>query len=249
MLKTLLPIIIITSLILIGTNSAFSQMQATNKWFIGANGAMISFFGDLSTKDYNPVSKTKTESDFGAGITIGRELHNLLSISAFLTSGQMRGNNPQLNYHFNSTINEISFLLNFNISNALLNNFSFPVMFYLTPGYGFLQFESIKRQIDNDVIVNEKDEPDPDFKGVVRSANFFIGGIGASYSLSDNLSVTAGLGFRFTKSDLLDSHIGSTRINDRYSILSLGVIYKLTTRANQRAVRCNEEYRKFKVNK
>lgn len=218
------------------------------KWYAGAAGGMVSFFGDLSTKDYNPVWKTQTESDLGLSLEVGKDVSTTVGISASLSLGKMKGNNPDLNYYFNSKFNELQLMLNLNLRQLVFGRQDSPLDIYLGAGGGYLNFQTIRRQMDNGNIVTDEGFPAPGYSGSNRSAMFFSAGPAITYSLNENWKAITSLVFRFTDSDLLDSHAGSTRINDRYSMLLIGARYYFDFSGNSgnRTIRCTEEYKKFK---
>lgn len=225
----------------------YAQMRKSenNPWFIGINAGMVSFFGDLSTKDYNPVWKTQTESDFGVGLTGGKRIGNLFAVSANVFTGRMKGNNPDLNFYFNNTFTELQGSIAFSLKEAIFPQTSDMIDVLLNVGGGQLFYKSVRRVMNDGTIVNEEGIPAPDYQGISRSALFFSSGIDLDYNFSSNWTARLGLCFRFTDSDLLDAYVGSTGINDRYSVLSAGILYKIQS-GNSRSVRCTEEYKKYK---
>jgi hypothetical protein len=220
----------------------------SERWYIGAGGGMVSFFGDLSTKDYNPVWKTQTESDLGIAFDAGKEISPVLGISASFTLGKMKGNNPDLNYYFNNKFNEIQLFINLSLKQVIQPLSNSPFDFYLSAGGGYLNYNTIRRQMDNGNIVTDDGIPSPAYSGSTRSALFASTGPGISYSINEKWKLITNLIFRFTDSDLLDSYTGSTGISDRYSMLMVGFRYTpgFSGSGSNRQIRCTEEYKKFK---
>lgn len=243
-----MTIVALCFMLLLSTVANAQLYSFGEKWYIGAGGGMVSFFGDLSTKDYNPVWKTQTESDLGITFEAGKQLSPAIGISASFTLGKMKGNNPALNYYFNNKFSELQLFINLSLRQLLQPESSSPFDFYLSAGGGYLDYRTIRRQMDNGDIVTDEGIPAPGFSGSNRSALFTATGPGISYSMNENWSVYTNLIFRFTDSDLLDSYTGSTGISDRYSMLMLGFKYNLSLSGSgsNRQIRCTEEYKKFK---
>lgn len=228
------------------TVKAQRQTYTGSPWCVTVNAGMVSFFGDLSTKDYNPVWKTQTESDLGLGVDVSKDVIQQLSLSASYFTGKMKGNNPDLNYYFNNKFSELQLVAGINLDEIFSPDNGSILSVALNVGGGGLFFKSIRRQMSDGRIVNEQGAPDMDYRGIFRSAMFYAVGPEITLDISEQWSANAGLVFRFTNTDLLDGYEGSTGIADRYSILTAGFTYKISADKSHKT-RCTEEYKRYLV--
>ncbi|HLO91754.1 MAG: hypothetical protein ACM3ME_02450 [Chloroflexota bacterium] len=244
---TCIRILLIPAIVFITNLPSLAQRQSKtgSPWVVNVNGGMVSFFGDLSTKDYNPVWKTQTESDLGLGVDVSKDIIRQLSFSLSYFTGKMKGNNPALNYYFNNRFNELQLIAGINIDEIISPDNKSRISVILNVGGGGLFYKSIRRQMTDGRIVNEDGAPDMDYRGTSRSAAFISVGPKIAFDISNQWSLIAGLAFRFTNTDLLDGYRGSTGIADRYSILTAGFAYKISTERSSH--KCTEEYKKYKI--
>jgi len=210
-----------------GINTALSQSyNIREQWYLGPQLSVVSFFGDLSVHDFNPARKLSEESDIGVGLQIGKSLSKLLDLRFTYNYGNMKGSNPEMDMYFSNKFNEISFDLTFSLSRIIWPVAASGFNFTLNAGLGLIQYRSIKYKLSDDTYLssegyNSLKEPEGD-----ASLNMvFPVGAGLSYTINSHWSLTSNFAFRLHNKDLLDSQVGATEIDDRYSIASFGFIY------------------------
>jgi hypothetical protein len=199
----------------------------SNEWqkdfMISINAGVSSFYGDLSVYDRQPLKKLAHESDAVVGISIGRQLSSVLSINASYIDGRLRGKNEEWKYYFGSDFNEFTIGSHIYISQLLFPYKSSRMKVYTTTGIGLLKFNSIERHI---IESNSSHEQENNIDNEVNSSTPVLKlGLGCNYELSTNFDLSTEIAFRVTGNDMIDAHIGSTGINDYYSIFSVGIIY------------------------
>jgi len=199
-----------------------------DQWYVGAKLGMVSFFGDLSVHDFNPVSKFTAESDMAWGIIAGKSLNRILDLKINLISGGMKGSNPAMDMYFSNSFSEISTGTAIDITRLIWpeTNSRFHITAELA--FGGIRYRSIKyRQSDDSYLSSVGYTASREISGSAKSAVVFPLGIGAGYMISNRWVISAELLYRLHNTDLLDSQIGSTGISDRYSFTSIGLVYIL----------------------
>lgn len=210
-----------------GINTALSQSyKIREQWYLGPQLSVVSFFGDLSVHDFNPVRKLTEESDFGVGMQIGKSLNKQLDLRITYNFGNMKGSNPEMDMYFSNKFNEISFDLAFSLSRLIWPGTTSRFNFTLTAGLGLIQYRAIKYKLsDNTYLSSEGYNSLKEPEGEASLAMVFPVGAGLNYTINSNWILTSNFAFRLHNKDLLDSQIGNTEIDDRYSITSFGIIY------------------------
>ncbi len=230
-----------------GSNNAISQVyNIRDHWYLGPQISVVSFFGDLSVHDFDPVRKFTDESDFGLGIMMGKSITRLIDMRVNYCRGKMRGSNPGLDMYFKNHFNEINLEAVINLSNLLwpYNKSRFKVT--ANTGIGYVNYRSIKYSISTGTYLSSEgysQEMKP--LGKAGSSLSIPVGFELDYYLGRNWMISGGFSFRLRNEDLLDSQTGSTGISDRYSLTSAGFSYiinpiKDKTRINP--ARCPDDF-------
>lgn len=221
--------ILTTSLIVLyGLSDVVAQSAKKVYWQTGAGITLQSFFGDLSVHDFNPLKKISNESDLGFYVQFTGNFTPLLSTKAQFIHGKMRGSNPESGYYFNAGFNELTIIPRLNINSLFLHQQSSRFQAFIVGGVGLINFRSTKYNIadgslESSVGYNEKGKKQ---HNPVYSFVFPLG-IEATYAINARWGIEAGYTMRLHNTDNIDAHIGSTNINDRYSVTHLGIIYTL----------------------
>lgn len=204
--------------------SAQGQSNGWQKDFmISINGGVSSFYGDLSVYDRQPVKKLANESDAVLGITVGRQLSSVLSLNASYIDGRLKGKNDEWKFYFNSDFREFTLSPNISLSQLLQPYRGSRLEVFTTTGIGLLKFHSVERHIlDNNSSQEQSNNIDNEVKSLTPVIKL---GIGCNYEINNCWDISTELAFRVTGNDMIDAHIGSTGINDYYSVFSIGLSY------------------------
>lgn len=221
--------LLIISGLLVICNYCIAQPYGLNKnWILGGNIGVTSFFGDLSVNDNELIKKLNSESDWGLGLKVGKQISPVFTFDLSYFNGKLRGSNPSLYYSFSTNINEVSLSTDVSLLQMLVPDNSTGFDIYAKAGAGMSWFTSVKDQIANTDAGPDLGAQVSEETGI-KNSTFYMAGIGLSYALGYNLKAVSEFAGRFTKTDELDAHKGSTSIKDYYTVLSLGLTYTLNS--------------------
>lgn len=199
-------------------------------WYLGANSGIASYYGDLSFYDLDPVNKIRHESRFVAGFTTGKSLNQWTDLEVNFYHGGLKGSNQNNDLFFTGNFTELTFIGNISLSRIILKQANQRFQVYLSLGAGSVIFRSSKSRISDKTYVSAVGlNSSGNKEGNPGMAAVFPAGILFSYDLNKSLVIRSKLAFRMPDDDLLDAHAGSTGINDRYSIATIGFIYRLSS--------------------
>jgi len=230
-----------------GSSSAMSQVYSIHDhWYLGPQICFVSFFGDLSVHDFDPVRKFTDESDLGFGFMVGKSITRLIDVKVNFCRGKMRGSNPDLDMNFKNDFNEADLEAAINLSNMIwpYNRSRFKLT--ANAGIGYISYRSIKYNISEGTYLSSEgysQEKKP--LGKAGSALVIPIGFELDYYFSHNWMLSGGFSFRLHNKDLLDSQIGSTGISDRYSVISAGLSYiinPIINKARKNPSRCPGDF-------
>ncbi len=207
------------------TNTVAGQIyDIRDHWYLGPQIGLVSFFGDLSVHDFDPVRKLTEESDLGLGLLAGKSINRLMDVRINYIHGNMKGSNPDLDMNFKSNFNEISVGLTLSLSRLLQPYKNSKIDLIASAGVGYINYRSIKYRFSNGTYLSSEGysrEKQP--VGKASSSLTIPIGFELSYRISRDWVASGGFSFRLYNQDLLDSQVGSTGINDRYSVASIGL--------------------------
>ncbi|NTW25437.1 MAG: hypothetical protein HGA37_12125 [Lentimicrobium sp.] len=209
------------------TNTVAGQIyDIRDQWYLGPQFGLVSFFGDLSVHDFDPVRKLTNESDFGLGLMAGKSINRLMDARINYIHGRMKGSNPELDMNFKSNFDEISFGLTISLS-RLFQPFKISKLNLIaSAGVGLINYRSIKYKLSTGTYLSSEgytQEKQP--VGKASSSLTIPIGFELNYRINRNWIASGGVTFRLYNQDLLDSQIGSTGINDRYTVASIGLAH------------------------
>ncbi len=197
-------------------------------WYLGSQFSIVSFFGDLSVHDFNPARKLTEESDFAWGLMAGKSINRLIGARIYYNNGHMRGSNQDLDMYFSNDFNEYSIGATINLSHWIKPQKDPKFDLIASSGFGLIYYRSIKYRIsDGSFLSSEGYTSEKNPSGKASSALVIPVGLELNYIPGNNWMFFIGFSFRLHNQDLLDSHIGSTGIGDRYSVISIGCSYIL----------------------
>jgi hypothetical protein len=195
-------------------------------WYFGSQFSIVSFLGDLSVYDFNPVRKLTEESDFAWGLMAGKSVNRLIDTRIYYYNGHMRGSNQDLDMYFSNDFNEFSVGATINLSHWIKPQKKSKFDLSATTGVGIIYYRSIKYRISDGSYLSSEGYTSKKYpSGKARSALVIPVGFELNYIPVNNWMFFIGFSFRLHNQDLLDSHIGSTGISDRYTVSSIGCSY------------------------
>jgi len=195
-------------------------------WYVGPHLGLVSFFGDLSIHDFNPVRKITDESKFGWGFLVGKGINPFLDAQFSFTKGGMKGSNPDADMKFNNSFTEMTLGPEINISQIIWPNRISRFNLTAKAAVGMIQYRSIKNRLSDGAYLSSVGlTPDRENTGTAGSSLIFPVGFGLNYRLNFHWTMTSNFALRLHNKDMLDVQVGSTGISDRYSYGSLGIVY------------------------
>ncbi|KAF5070174.1 hypothetical protein DSECCO2_225040 [anaerobic digester metagenome] len=198
-------------------------------WYLGATAGIASYFGDLSLFDLDPVNKIRHESRFVAGLTAGKSLNQWTDLEVNFYHGGLKGSNQNNDLVFTGNFTELTLNGHISLSRIISKQANQRFQIYLSLGAGSIFYRSSKSRISDKTFVSSVGiNPSGNKEGSPGIAAVFPAGILLSFDLNKSLVIRSRFAFRMPDDDLLDAHSGSTGINDRYSLATIGFIYRLS---------------------
>ena len=212
---------------------------------INANGGALSYFGDMSKYDKDPINKLRSESGPAYGIIVTKFFYDKFGITGQLIQGNLKGSGK--NQTFTTQILEFNLHARTELFKLFFPEKQFRIGISPYIGLGQFFFKSSTTITNNETITVK------DVKSGVPEFVYFIGG-GLSYKLPSNLSVTADFSMKQCQNDKLDNYIAFNNY-DYYTYISMGVSYRINNIVkepikNKTRLAKNEPYHsKRKLNK
>ncbi|MDY0343287.1 MAG: hypothetical protein RBR28_06920 [Lentimicrobium sp.] len=221
---------ILLSLLLVSLAFSGLKAQPTNfgYWQFGGGVTVQSFFGDLSVHDFDPAKKIKEESAPGFYLQLTRHFSPLFSAKMQFIHGRMKGSNPESGFRFETKFNELALIPRINLSHLISQGSSPRINAYVVAGVGIISFRARKFNMENGTLEASVGYGEQGEKsGNAQNSFVFPVGFEVTYDINNNWGLEAGYSMRLHNTDNIDAHTGSTNINDRYSVLHLGVTYAI----------------------
>lgn len=233
----------IVALLLLTSVNSYAQNSATEGLSIKASPGILSFFGDMSTEDYNPFKVLQNGSKFGFTASLIKQFNPWLAIQARYGMGNLYSvkTEPVTAQTFMSgSLTEFGLAARFDPLPLFLSS-SEPMRLspYVSVGVATIGYRAVRR----DVATNNVILPAPGYKpdGVTvnprQNALAIPLGFGVSYRLFPSISIEFDYGMRVTNTDLLDALVGNTNVNDFYSLATLGIRYHISPISTTRSSR------------
>ncbi len=228
--------------LLIHSGQALAQSRsATSGLSVKAVPGVMSYYGDMSTTNYNPLNILSTSSRFGGSLGLVKQFSPWFGVQAQFAGGWLYSYRNVSTDLINPTEMEGE-LTEFGLSLRIdpLKIFMSPntrISPFLSAGVATISYRSARRHTTtNNVILGtqftgyENDGVTP--KNPKPTAMAIPLYLGVSYQLLPYLSIEAEYGLRLTNTDLLDALVGNTNVNDYYSTLGLGLRYHFGTKSS-----------------
>ncbi len=190
---------------------------------VSVNAGVMSYFGDLSIYDSDPLNKLRYESRPAFGVIATKEVLNAFGISGQVLYGQLEGGTERQD--FSSRILEYNLHLRSDLVRLIFRSREHRLGF--TPYAGIGQFIFRTRTTtfsDEQAQKKEVSSRVPEF--------VYFAGAGLSYRLPRNLALSADMGLRQCRNDKLDGLVKNDNF-DYYTYLSAGLTYHIGSIARQ----------------
>lgn len=196
---------------------------------VGLNVGAVSYFGDLSIYDFEPLNKLRFESGITADLFISKQINQYLILKANFGSGNTKSNRPSINTSFYSRFNEVDLELLFSLKELIIPYSSTRIDFGIQAGYGIFLYRSISYNPDNmNVIKYNGLDQDRKKQGKANIGAGFSSGYYIAYGLTDKIILNQNTNFILLNTDSFDAMTGTTGINDRIMFLKFGIAYRIT---------------------
>jgi len=193
------------------------------RYSVNANVGLLSYFGDLSYYDTDPVNKLKNESRPAFSVILTKHILNHFGISGQILYGQLEGSNST--QHFHTKILEYNLHLRAELVGLIFTKKEHRIGFSPYAGVGQFVFNTHTTSFRNELVTSD------DIRSRVPEFVYFAGA-GISYKLPANFSVTADMSIRQCRNDKLDGLVKNDNF-DYYSYLQVGVTYRIQSIARQ----------------
>lgn len=209
-----------------GQSLSAQNYKPGDHWYFGPQTGMASFFGDLSVHDLNLSRKISDESGFTWGLLAGKALNPKIDLRLNYINGKLKGANPAIDMYFENNFSELNLGTSVSISQLIWPGNTARFSLSANIAVGLFHFRAIKYKLsDNSYLssigfnlLKEKD-------GTSESSLVLPIGMELGFRLSNKWFLSGNISYRLNNSDQLDSQIGNTGINDRYSVASVGCYY------------------------
>lgn len=196
---------------------------------IGLNVGTVSYFGDLSIYDFEPLNKLRFESGMSGNLILSKQISQYLTIKINYRLGNTKGNKPTNNTSFYNRFNEMSLELSGSLKKLIFPYSSTAIDFGIQAGYGVLLFRAVSYNTDNMNVINyEGLNQNKKNTGNPQLATGFSSGYYIAYPLNDKLLLNHNVNFVLLNTDKFDATVGSTGIHDRIMFTNFGIVYRIT---------------------
>lgn len=224
MKRLLIYKILIITLLIGSASKLFAQKSSTkkegySKWFVGVNGGVNVFWGDIKFNSFWPSTKMN-ELQAGGGFVFGRTINSTLKISTSLDFTALNGQKINVSDTLGFKTQALSFAIKGQFNPiALLSKREGKLAFYIESGAGITGWRNLTQNYSTKDTLSNLGWTNPN-----KEFGFYIpAGIKIEYQIAQNISTYFSSSYNFVFSDLLDGAI--TGNNDAYSFTALGINY------------------------
>lgn len=217
--KTLIIILLIGSIQPLFAQKQTSTKETGNKWFLGINGGVNLYWGDIKFNSFWPEPK-KQEIQMGSGFILGRNISPALKLNSELNYVSLKGTEVYLADTLKFKTQALSFAIKGQLNPfAILTKKETKFALYIESGVGIMAWRSLlQNQTTNDTL-NNLGWSNPN-----KEIGFFIPlGIKFEYQFKPRFSAYLINNYNLAFSDLLDGEAVGTF--DRYSYSAFGINY------------------------
>jgi len=218
--------ILIIILLSISTQALFAQKSkekkdSNTKWFIGVNGGITTFWGDIKFNSFWPSTKMQ-ELQAGSGIVFGRTFSPALKLNSEISFISLKGKQEVLADTIGFKTQVLSFAIKGAINPiALLTKKETRLSFYIESGAGIMGWKNLTQNYSNgDTLSNLG------WTNSNKEFGFYIpAGIKIEYQITPTISTYFNSNYNLVFSDLIDGI--SSGNYDSYSFTTIGINYHL----------------------
>ncbi len=229
-ISRLAVIIFLATFLQIEVVHAQNTSLGRNNWFVGISPGMVSYFGDLSQYDYNPVNKIIHETGPSIGFFAGKKLTTFLELGLVGTLGKVSSQRKDWDKEFLNRFNEFGIYSALSIANIVNPRRRSRFDYGLMANYSFTQWRSVSYKTSDQIIILSNGlDTDGNKLGDGETTNHFGAGYYVGYALSTRFSIRLSQTMQLLNTDHFDSFEGqaNTNINDRILITGIGLILNI----------------------
>lgn len=206
-------------------------------WQAGINTGMLVAYSDIKTNEFFPSLSPFNELRSGAGLQLSYSFNPVFGLRAAMTAGRLAGANPDADEYFKANILDYSLQGTFNLNTIFFYDYvETPFDIYAIVGYGFVEFRSIRRKLSDDSFISAYGYAPNGSKSSDKTRELIIPvGIMLQTSVDkiartgNEFLLNTSLAIEFTlinaNTNKLDSNLSLREVKDKYSYLSIGLIY------------------------
>ncbi len=235
--KSLYTILIFLALIVFSKGQMMAQKQDTltkgtfwNNWKIDAHFGSTFFYGDVADNNVVPYPR---DWRVGYGLTLTKFINPNWGIRGQFINAKLAGKRNQINSYFSTSFFELSLQTTYNLASLVWNKgLDHRYSIYGILGGGVMNYNASRYEIGTgNLLSNETIDPTNNDAATIQGN--LSGGLGADFSLTDNLHFVMETSLFGLNSDKLDGYVGSTGKNDVFQYTSLGLGYSFDFTASK----------------
>jgi len=228
--QSIFKLLIIALFLSAGSLGSMAQSSAKIDGFsMRVSPGILSFYGDMSANNYNPISTIKENSKFGFSFTAIKEFNDWIGIQAQYTAGNLYSIHPDKNESFSGSISAFGVSGRFTPLGLTNLKNKTRIQPYVTLGLATIGYRSCRINESTNEVIPKCYGYDKD--GVTRISREHIlaipAGIGVSIPINKNLAIDLDHTYFITNTDVLDAYRGSTNKNDWASLTSVGLRFTI----------------------
>lgn len=232
-----LKISFLTILVIVLTHFETSGQADSLKGFsIKLSPGALTYYGDLSTNNWNIFNRIGTGSKFGFSAGIVKQFSPFFGIQAQFMAGSLytaaSDNTIWTNTYFAGSLSEFSLSARLDPL-KILKGKPLKISPYLSLGVAAFGFRSVRREMFTNLVLlpNFGYNVDGLTKVTRQTAMSLPMTLGLSYEVIPNLQLELEYSVRLTNTDLLDCVKGAKNSNDLYSFASIGLRYTISRKS------------------
>jgi len=206
-------------------------------WQVDFNGGATLFFGDV--KQYR-VLPADNEIRLGSGFQLMRQISPVFGIRGQMVYAQVSGVRKEWDRYFESDLFEFNLNTKINLSNLISGYGSRFIDIYATIGLGFINYNTVLRELSTDKVVRKIGYGDGESFGGRSLNGIGTFGMGFDIRISSKWHVNLESANRMMNTDIFDGWVGGFKY-DVYNYSSIGVTYKFGQGKKGKSVRTNVE--------
>lgn len=201
----------------------------------------LSYYGDLSTDDFNVFKRIAYGSRFGGSAALIKQFSPFFGIQAQFSTGSLYTAAPDHTY-FTGSLMEGSLSARIDPL-KLIKGYSFGLSPYLSVGLGTFSFRSVHREMDTNLVLLPAFGYNED--GITnagrKTALSMPMAAGLSFRILPYLQIELEHSLRMTNTDLLDCFKGASSSNDFYALTTIGLRFNIPARSRDSGRQKSEE--------